>query len=158
MELFVASALAKHAVLEPTSAAAIEYFVRYVYNDIAAIVPLYSELFAPFLAITAVIFSALLGSVILATHTTERPVPAQIVSHAPSTPLVSSFLLVFALTDAGVVEPLLSSSNLCEVIGASFVGAALVLTPPLYQDGYSTFIDKAVSARGRRNRRGRVRF
>lgn len=69
--------MASARVLEPTSAEATEYFIRYRFNDISQISELYTVHGIPFLVITGIIFTALLGAIILATQITERPVLAQ---------------------------------------------------------------------------------
>lgn len=77
IEAVVAVCEASFMVLEPTSAEAVEFFVRYQFNDIARILPLYTQHGVLFLVLTTVLLASLLGAIILATQTTERPVSAQ---------------------------------------------------------------------------------
>jgi len=97
-EVFIASREGSSCVNEPTSAEAIEFFIRYEFNDIAGFVPLYTHHGVPFLVLTAILLSALLGAIILATQTTERPVPERFARRAHEEKACAAFSSAILLT------------------------------------------------------------
>jgi len=65
--------LAKFLPIEPSNAEAIAFYVRYSATNSNALVGLYTKHGVLFAVITIALFVALLGAIILATVTTERP-------------------------------------------------------------------------------------
>lgn len=94
VEAFATAHEARFSLLEPTSGEAVEFFVRYQFNDISSIVPLYTHHGILFVVLTAILLAALLGAIILATQTTERPVLAQVACEPPLAGANATFFVI----------------------------------------------------------------
>jgi NADH:ubiquinone oxidoreductase subunit 6 (subunit J) len=139
VEAFVISRESGLTVLEPTSAEAVEFFVRFQFNDISTIVPLYTQHGVTFVVLTTVLLSALLGAIILATQTTERPVSAQTSQEVTPRRVVTPVKAVASLfTAAGSF--CLPSLDACELFTLFSFFATLCAVTPFYRKGrYSKF-------------------
>jgi len=128
-EALIASREATSRVLEPTSGEAVEFFVRFQFSDISSIVPLYTQHGVSFVVLTTILLSALLGAIILATQTTERPVSAQSVCNF-STTRAGVFFLGVVLDLSLAEEFYLSVTTLLDSFGT--LSVATVLGAPFF--------------------------
>lgn len=128
-------ALLQSLILSPNisgvTADAVLFYVRYRASDINALAPLYTQHSSLFMIITIILLAALLGAIIMATITTEKPTVVADICVAPDT-TARTYPLERNLPQTATTAVL--CLFVCTVTGDDLLSGALFILGGLFKD------------------------
>lgn len=116
VDYFLLGNFLRDAVIEPTTGAAVLFYVRFQAVDINALIGLYTSHGLLFMVITCVLLVALLGAIILATVTTERATTVSDIRAFPSPIHSAAGGLCLLSTDTELLQLIIISPPLSLIL------------------------------------------